>query len=236
MDYQYIEARKTPDKIGIITLKRPEKNNALSINLRREVSDCLETWADVPDVGVVIFTGAGKNFSAGFDLKEFSQAGLMKEIFTSSARYHRVIWNFPRPTIAAVRGYALGGGFDLTTLCDIRVCSESAVFGHPEIKFGAPPLFTPLRWIIGHGMARDLCLTGRKINAREALRIGLVSEIVSEENILEKAVQIAKTILEAPLDTLSVTKRYMILDAGLGFEESFINEHDIPFQAAIPKG
>jgi len=234
MDYQCIEVRKTPERVGIITLNRPERKNALSIQLRQEISDCLKDWVNAPDVGVVIFTGAGGSFSAGFDLKEFSKPELMEEIYTSSAKYHRDVWNFPKPTIAAVKGHALGGGFDLTTLCDIRICSESAIFGHPEIKFGAPPLFTPLRWIVGHGMARDLCLTGRRIDSSEAYRIGLVSEVVQEDTLLERALQIAKTILEAPLDTLSVTKRYMIQDAGLGFEESFVNEHDKPFQAVLP--
>jgi enoyl-CoA hydratase len=235
MDYQCIEVRKTSEKVGVITLNRPERKNALSIKLRREISDCLEAWINTPDVGVVIFTGAGESFSAGFDLKEFSQPDLMEEVFRSSAKYHRDVWNFPKPTITAVNGFALGGGFDLTTLCDIRICSESAVFGHPEIKFGAPPLFTPLRWIVGHGIARELCLTGRRIDSDEALRIGLVSEVIPKESLLDKALQIARTILEAPLETLSVTKRYMAQDVGLGFEESFINEHDIPFQAVIPK-
>jgi enoyl-CoA hydratase/carnithine racemase len=235
MNYQNIQAQKTPEKIGIITLNRPERKNALSIKLRQEISECLNDWVDAIDVGAVIFIGAGESFSAGFDLKEFSHPELMEEIFTSSAKYHRDVWNFPKPTIAAVKGHALGGGFDLTTLCDIRISSGSAVFGHPEIKFGAPPLFTPLRWIVGHGLARDLCLTGRRIDSREAYRIGLVSEVVQEEGLLDRALQIARTIVEAPLETLSVTKRYMIQDAALGFEESFINEHDIPFQAVIPK-
>jgi len=235
MDYQNIQTQITQEKIGIITLNRPERKNALSIKLRQEISDCLKDWVDAPDVGAVIFIGAGDSFSAGFDLKEFSRPELMEEIYTSSTKYHRDVWNFPKPTIAAVKRHALGGAFDLTTLCDIRICTESTIFGHPEIKFGAPPLFTPLKWIVGHGMARDLCLTGRNIDAREAYRIGLVSEVVQEDGLLDRALQIVKTILEAPLNTLSVTKQYMLRDAGLGFEESFVNEHDIPFQAILPK-
>jgi enoyl-CoA hydratase len=234
MDYQSIQIQKTPDKIGIITLNRPERKNALSIDLRREISTYLNDWVNTPDVSAVIFIGAGESFSAGFDLKEFSRPELMEEIYISSAKYHRDVWNFPKPTIAAVKGHALGGGFDLITLCDIRICSESAVFGHPEIKFGAPPLFTPLKWIVGHGMARDLCLTGRKIDAREAYRIGLVSEVVQEDGLLDRALQIVKTILEAPSSTLSMTKQYMTRDADLSFEESFVNEHDIPFQSILP--
>jgi len=162
MDYQAIQVDVT-EKIGTITLNRPEKRNALSILVRKEITDCLEQWEGDESVGVVIITGAGPVFSAGFDLKEFSKPELAKEVFKSSAVYHRVVWNYGKPTIAAVNGHAFGGGFDLATLCDVRICNTGAVFGHPEIKFGAPPLYTPLRWIVGSGMARDLCLTGRHI-------------------------------------------------------------------------
>jgi enoyl-CoA hydratase len=81
----------------------------------------------------------------------------------SSRRYHLAVWRFAKPTIAAVNGAEFGGGFDLALLCDIRIAGPGAVFAHPEIKIGAPPLFTPLQWIVGAGIARDLCLTGRRI-------------------------------------------------------------------------
>ncbi len=233
MNFETITAKITNDKIGLITLNRPDQRNALSINMRNEISVCLKKWKVTPDVGVVLFAGAGTSFSTGYDIKEFGQPGLMKDIYKSSAIYHRDIWNFPKPTIAAARGHALGGGFDLISLCDIRICSESTVFGHPEIKFGAPPLFTPLRWIIGDAMARDLCLTGRKIDSNEAYRLGLVSEIVEETALLSRATQIGKSISEAPLDTLKLVKSYMISDSGLGFEESFVNEHDKPFEMML---
>ena len=165
MEYQTIQTQERKDKIGIITLNRPDKRNALSIMMRNEISACLNNWADADHIGLVIFTGAGATFSAGFDLKEFGQPELMEEVYKSSASYHRILWNFHKPTIAAINGTALGGAFDLTTLCDIRICNKLAVFGHPEIKFGGPPLYTPLRWIIGGGLARDLCLTGRKIDS-----------------------------------------------------------------------
>lgn len=129
----------------------------------------------------------------------------------------------------------MGGGFDLVTLCDIRICSESALFGHPEIKFGAPPLFTPLRWIVGDGMARDLCLTGRRIDAKEAYHIGLVSEVVDKNKLLERAIQIGKTIMEAPLEAIRFTKKYFVENAGHGFEESFHIEHDKAFQEVLLK-
>jgi enoyl-CoA hydratase len=230
MDYQVLQVRETEERIGIITLNRPEKRNALSIQVRKEIIDCLEGWACDPDLGVVIFTGAGPVFSAGFDLKEFNKPELVEEVFRSSSAYHKVVWHFPKPTIAAVNGPAFGGGYDLATLCDLRICSPTAVFGHPEIKFGAPPLYTPLRWIVGCGLARDLCLTGRTIEAEEAHRIGLVSEVVSGQDVLDRAMSLAGTILEAPLPTLEIAKRYMVDNSGKGFDESFIAEHDVPFE------
>jgi enoyl-CoA hydratase len=130
------------------------------------------------------------------------------DLLESSSQYHRDVWNFPKPTIAAVNGPALGGGFDLATLCDLRTGSDSCAFGHPEIKFGAPPIITPLRWIIGEGLARDLCLTGRRILAPEAHRIGLVSQVVEKGLLLEHTIGIGKSILESPPETLRFTKAY----------------------------
>jgi enoyl-CoA hydratase len=233
MDFETIKAEVAGDRTGIITLNRPEKRNALTIQLRKEITACLEQWARDDNVGVVIFTGAGPVFSAGFDLKEFGNAALVKEVFSSSTIYHKAVWRFSKPTIAAINGAAFGGGFDLTTLCDIRICSSGAAFGHPEIKFGAPPLYTPLRWIVGSGTARDLCFTGRTMDAEEAHRTGLVSEVVRGRDVLARAREIAVNILEAPLPTLETTKRYMVDNAGKGFDESFAAEHDVPFESFV---
>jgi enoyl-CoA hydratase len=105
----------------------------------------------------------------------------------------------------------MGGGLDLAVHCDIRICAEGAAFAHPEIKFGAPALFGPLGEIIGGGLARDLCLSGRRIDAQEAYRIGLVSKVVPAERLLDEALAAAGTIAEAPLTALKATKR-MIID------------------------
>ncbi|MCP4134358.1 MAG: enoyl-CoA hydratase/isomerase family protein [bacterium] len=235
MNYTTVITEVTPEKVGIIKLNMPNKRNALSIRMRYDISTCLEEWEDSEEVSAVVFSGAGKAFSAGFDLKEFGEPGKLKEIYESSAKYHRAVWNFSKPTIAAIHGYAFGGAFDLATLCDLRITAQSTTFGHPEIKFGAPPLYTPLRWIVGMGIARDLCLTGRKFDENEALRIGLVSEIVNEEELENRALEIAKEIITAPIEALRITKKYMVENAGLGFEESFVNEHDKPFETSIIK-
>lgn len=233
MEFQTIAPLESPDGIGVITLSRPEKRNAISIRMRREISSCLDHWKDSAAVGAVILTGQGDAFSAGFDLSEFARPDRFEELFASSSQYHRDIWNFPKPTIAAVNGLAVGGGFDLATLCDIRIGSESCAFAHPEIKFGAPPLFTPLRWIVGDGWARDLCLTGRRIAATEAHRIGLLSEVVEADRLLERAVELGRTILEAPPETLRFTKAYLAGHSGRGFEESFRIEHDEAFRKIL---
>ena len=182
---------------------------------------------------VVVLTGEGPAFSAGFDLSEFEQPSLARTIRHSSARYHRTVWAFPKPLIAAVNGAAMGGGFDLALLCDMRIASEAAVFGHPEVKFGAPPLFTPLRWLVGDGIARDLCLTGRRIDAAEAHRIGLVSRVVPGDELMDEALAVARQIAEAPQPTLEATKRYLTGNQGFGFEDSFRIEHDDVFDRML---
>jgi len=233
MNFTTIQAERQ-QRTGVITLHRPDKRNAISIAMRQEISACLGKWRDDPEVAVVIFTGAGDLFSAGFDLEEFQHPECFAELYQSSARYHREVWNFPKPTIAAVNGAAVGGGFDLATLCDLRLCADRAFFAHPEIKFGAPPIFTPLQMIVGHGPARDLCLTGRRINADEALRIGLVSEVVAAGTVLEKARQLADTLLEAPPETLQYLK-HVFLENGKDFEAAFQLEHDRAFKELILK-
>jgi len=233
MEYSHIKADIIEDRIGVITLNRPEKRNAISIRMREEISHCLAEWKESSRIGIVIFTGAGPSFSAGFDLSEFNNTDYHQVLLDSSTKYHMDVWNFPKPTIAAINGAAMGGGFDLITLCDIRLCTKTSLFGHPEIKFGAPPIFTPLRWIIGEGRARELCLTGRKINAQDAYQIGLISQVIEDEELLDKAIQLGRTILEAPSDTLTFTKGFFIRNTGKGFEESFIVEHDEAFRKIL---
>jgi enoyl-CoA hydratase len=220
---------------GAITLNRPERRNAISILMREEISACLAEWLYDDHVGCVIVTGAGNTFSAGFDLEEFKQVERHPELLESSSRYHRDLWNFSKPIIAAVNGSALGGGFDLACLCDIRIAAATANFGHPEIKFGAPPLYTPLRWIVGGGHARELCLTGRRIDAAEALRVGLVSSVHDQVCLFEEAKKLATTILEAPADALWYVKQTFTSAGASGFEESFAMEHDRAFREILLK-
>ncbi len=233
MDFRCIEAERRSSGVGILTLRRPDKLNALSIDMRNEISRCLASWRDANDVGAVVITGAGRAFSAGFDLDEFRRPERFEELFESSARYHRDVWWFPKPTIAAVNGVAAGGGLDLATLCDIRICSDKARFAHPELKHGAPPLYSPLRWIVGDGVARELCLTRRIVDAQEAHGIRLVSEVVASEEVVARAEAIARSILEASPDAVRFTKAAFSRSGGSDFETCFSVEHDRAFREII---
>jgi len=235
MPFKTITAEVKEGRIGFVTLNRPDRKNAISVEMRKALSDLFRGWKDDPGIGVVIFTGAGDTFSAGFDLSEFKNPALLAEIFETSARYHRDLWYFPKPTIAAINGPALAGGFDFVKLCDLRICSPKALFGHPEIKFGIPPLITPLRWIVGEGMARDLCFTGRRIDGAEAHRIGFVSEVVPGDRLVERAMEIARLMLEAPVAALRQGKEFMLNCQGRDFESSFSVEHDVVFQEFLLK-
>ena len=123
-----------------------------------------------------MITGAGDAFSAGFDLREFGSVdpAVVDAIWPSSDRFHDAVMRFPLPTVAAVNGVALGGGFDLAVLCDVRIAARSAAFAHAEHTFG-DVVYAPLHELVGGAVARDLCLTGRTVDADEALRLGLVS-------------------------------------------------------------
>lgn len=195
------------DTVATITLNRPEKRNALNTALRDEIRAALEELEADDGVSVAIITGAGPVFCAGFDTSEFASTP-PAEIFAgeSAVRYHHRLQHFGKPLVAAINGPAMGGGFDIAALCDVRIAAEGAAFGHPEIKFGAPALFGPLAAIIGGGLARDLCLSGRRIDALEALRIGLVSKVVAPDQLLDEAKAVARTIAEAPAATLRSMK------------------------------
>jgi enoyl-CoA hydratase/carnithine racemase len=224
-----IATQVADDGVATLTLARPERRNALSIKLRNEITQQLDDWATDPAVRAVVLTGAGSTFCAGFDLDEFAQADLAPSIKDSSHRYHLAVWRFPKPLLAAVNGAAVAGGMDLSVLCDFRIASANAIFGHPEIKFGAPPLFTPLQWIVGIGVARELCLTGRRIDANEALRIGLVNSVSEPERLLDDAMAMVRTIIEAPQAAVECTKGYLISSPSATFEEAFAVEHDAVF-------
>jgi enoyl-CoA hydratase len=204
------------DDVATLTLQRPAKKNALSIALRDEISDALDALADDGRVKVVVITGAGDTFSAGFDLKEFenTEPGFQEQLWASSDRYHRRVLSFPLPTVAAVNGAALAGGFDLATMCDMRVAADTAWFARPERLFG-DIVYAVIHDLLGGALARDLTLTGRRVHAPEALAIHLVDRVVPAPELADAARHLARTIAEAPRDVLVRTKAKIIARTGI---------------------
>jgi enoyl-CoA hydratase/carnithine racemase len=195
--------------VAQLTLDRAEKKNALSIALRDEVSDTLDGLAGDESVKVVVITGAGDVFSAGFDLREFEQPELADELWASSDRFHATVLQFPLPLVAAVNGPALAGGFDLAVMCDIRVAADTARFAHPEITFG-DVVYGPLHDLVGGAVARELCFTGRVVRAEEARELGLVSAVVPGGELLAAVAGYTDAIVRAPRDVLLRTKAKVV--------------------------
>ena len=212
--------------VAVVTLNRPEKRNALNMQLRRELMAILDEMERDDALRCVILTGEGPMFSAGYDLSEFLDTGRRKELWEQSSAYHRRVRQFSKPVIAAIQGAALAGALDLALLCDIRICTPGTRFGHPEIRFGPPPLFSLLKTVVGEGPARHLSFSGEPIGAEDALRIGLVTEVVAPEALMARAMALAQTIALSPLATLRYTKQCMNAAAGADFDTAFTREHD----------
>lgn len=183
--------------IARITLNRPEKNNALNAGLLQDLQRALQHVAESDDVRVAVIKGAGRHFSAGYDLGAAPDMFLDRDNYQLMRRprdrWIQWIWENPKPIVAQVHGFCLAGAGDMTSFCDITVASEDAVFGYPAIRFmAAPP--TPWAWIIGLKKTKELLLTGNKISAQEAYDFGLVNRVVPSDRLEEEANRLAETI------------------------------------------
>jgi methylglutaconyl-CoA hydratase len=201
--------------VGTITLNRPDKRNAISYELIDELLHALDEVAD-SDARALIVTGAGKAFCSGMDLDNLkaltknSEADNLRDSETM-ARLFRGLYEFSRPTIAAVNGAAVAGGCGLATLCDFTIASSDAKFGYTEVRIGFLPAIVSTFLIrqIGEKRARDLLLTGRIIGAPEALEFGLATEVVSPEKLTSRVHEIAASLVENSPASLRATKRLL---------------------------
>jgi enoyl-CoA hydratase len=196
MAYQNIIV-ETLDKVGLVRLNRPEVMNALNSALIGELDLALETFERDRGIGCIVVTGSEKAFAAGADIKEI-QAKTYPDVYLENflASWDQVA-SARKPIIAAVSGFALGGGCELAMMCDFIIASDTAKFGQPEIKIGVIPGAggtQRLTRCVGKSKAMDMCLTGRLMDAQEAERCGLVSRVVPGQRLLEEALQAAATI------------------------------------------
>ncbi|MGN7097734.1 MULTISPECIES: enoyl-CoA hydratase [Brevundimonas] len=189
--YSTLLIERHADGYAVVTLNRPEALNALNTTLTGELGDFLESVADDDSVRCVVLTGSAKAFAAGADIKEMADqayADMYRGNFF--ARAHDRVASFRKPIIAAVSGYALGGGCELAMLCDFIIASDTAKFGQPEINLGVAPGIggsQRLTRAVGKAKAMDMCLTGRMMDAAEAERSGLVSRVVASDALLDEA-------------------------------------------------
>lgn len=187
--------------IGLITVNRPRALNALNRETLLELDSLFELLSKDKTIQAIIITGSGdKAFVAGADITEMQQMSAVegREWGKLAQSVFNKIENFPRPVLAAVNGYALGGGCELAMACDIRIASEKAKFGQPEVSLGITPGFggtQRLPRLIGKGRAKELLFTGDMIDAEEAYRIGLVNKIAAHQNLVETAREMANRIL-----------------------------------------
>jgi enoyl-CoA hydratase len=222
MAYKTIQV-KTEGRVGVVTLNRPEALNALCDELTKELTAALTAFEADSEIGCVILTGSKKAFAAGADIKELQsrdQVGLyMHDPF---AETWESVARFRKPIIAAVSGYALGGGCEIAMMCDFIIASATAKFGQPEINLGVMPGAGGTQRLpraVGKAKAMDLCLTGRMMDAEEAERAGLVSRVVPADDLMDVAMEAAETIASKSLPVAMMTKETINRSFEIGLTE-----------------
>ncbi len=209
MTYEFILSEKK-GRVGVVTLNRPKQMNALNAQLMQELAKALYAFDADEGVGCIVITGGEKAFAAGADIaamKDFSYMDAYQSNYITRDWEH--IRNIRKPVLAAVAGYALGGGCELTMLCDLAIAAENAKFGQPEINLGIMPGSggtQRLTRFTSKAIAMDLCLTARMMDAQEALRAGLVSRVVPVDKLMEEAMAVADRIAAYSLPVVMMIK------------------------------
>ena len=212
---------KHDDGVAAVTLDRPDVVNAFSLQMRDDLWEVLTAVRDDPDVRGMLLRGAGeRGFCAGADLTEFGTTP--SQAVARAVRWERDLWGLmvtmPKPTVAAVHGYCLGSGLELAALCDLRVASEDAVFGMPEVGLGLVPAAGGtqlLPRLVGAGRALEMLMSGRRLGAAEAAEYGLVTSVVPRAELDDAAMALLRRVLRAPDAALAAVKRAVTEGAGL---------------------
>lgn len=222
--------------VEIVTLQRPDKRNALSIDLRVELTDTFERITHDPGVACIVLTGAGSAFCSGMDTSQFGGDELHRRrlVETSTQAFHAV-GRCPKPVIAAVNGPALAGGFALALLCDLRISSTAATFGYPELPIGIPPSYAAARAALTPAVARYLCLTGAVVDARESQQLGISLELCPPDDLMRRSREVAGSVARMPRDAIAETKRRILFDGERSWGELFDDEERV-FREALLSG
>ena len=208
MSYEHILV-ETRGKVGVIRLNRPQALNALNTKLKAELSAAIDNFEADANIGCVVITGSDKAFAAGADIKEMADKSFIDVFLGNFAGTWDRVAHARKPVVAAVAGYALGGGCELAMQCDLIIAADNAKFGQPEIKLGVIPGIggtQRLTHAVGKAKAMDLILTGRMMDAVEAERAGLVARIVPAANLMDETMKVAETIASMSLPALLAAK------------------------------
>jgi enoyl-CoA hydratase len=204
-----VVVEKADERVAIVRLNRPEARNALDLETREALAGHFATLGGDDTTRCIILTGGEKIFAAGADLRDMVERTAIEMLVRRSERLWQSIADCPKPVIAAVNGYALGGGCELAMMCDLLIAADTAKFGQPEIKLGVLPGMggsQRLTRAIGKAKAMDLILTGRTIDAEEADRSGLVSRVVPADELIREAKAVATTISQMSLSASRMAK------------------------------
>lgn len=220
------------DRIAIVTINRPEKRNALNIKTREEGAALLEELRNDASVGVVVITGAGdKAFIAGADIAEFAgRTSITQREVMMGRSLFTAIDTFPKPVIAMINGFCLGGGCELALACDIRIASENAQFGQPEINLGIIPGgggTQRLTRLVGEGKAMEMILTGQFVDAKTAYAIGLVNHVVPVDQLEARTMEIAQHISRKSPIALQLAKEAVKIASRSNLDEGLRREVDL---------
>jgi enoyl-CoA hydratase len=208
MSYQTILV-ETKGRVGVIRFNRPQALNALNATLVGELNAALDAFEADDGIGCIVITGSDKAFAAGADIKEMVDRSCIDMMLSDFAAHHDRIARSRKPAVAAVAGFALGGGCEFAMQCDLIIAADNAKFGQPEIKLGVIPGYggtQRLTRAIGKAKAMDLILTGRMMDAAEAERAGLVARVVPAANLMEEAMKVAETIAGMGLPSVYAAK------------------------------
>lgn len=200
---------ETHDSVGLITLNRPEALNALNSELIGELNQALDAFENDQSIGCIVLTGSEKAFAAGADIKEMQSKSYMDTYMGDFIRKWERLADMRKPVIAAVAGYALGGGCEIAMMCDFILAADTAKFGQPEINLGVMPGAggtQRLTRFVGKSKAMEMCLTGRMMDAAEAERAGLVSRIVPADQLVDEAIKVAGVIAAKSRPIAMMTK------------------------------
>lgn len=201
-------------RIAVITINQPSSLNALSGSILRDLDNAVSDASENTDIRVIMFTGAGRSFVAGADISEMKDMSPNEafEYAELGAKLFQKIEFLDKVTIAAINGFALGGGCELAMACDIRVASDKAKFGQPEVGLGITPGFSGIRRmkeIVGEAKAKEFIFSGRMFDAQEAERVGLVNKVVSADSLMEECQKIAEDIASKSFYAVITSKKVM---------------------------